>query len=213
MGSIRIPTGLRGSIYQRGKDSFRVQLSLGRNANGEYEIKRETIRGQQQDAIDLLTRWNVQYLDHTIQATNRRTVEQAYEEWIAHIAAYRTPNTARFYRQRFELDLLPELGHKRLQDLTLSDLQKALALHTSTDKHNKRALSAFLNWCADMGHCPRHDLRRLKTKPAPARKVSRMCGPSTRCGRSTQRSLSITSMMFSSCSALSVDCVHRKPWR
>ncbi|OPZ51175.1 MAG: Phage integrase family protein [Firmicutes bacterium ADurb.BinA052] len=164
MGSIRIPTGLRGSIYQRGKDSFRVQLSLGRNANGEYEIKRETIRGQQQDAIDLLTRWNVQYLDHTIQATNRRTVEQAYEEWIAHIAAYRTPNTARFYRQRFELDLLPELGHKRLQDLTLSDLQKALALHTSTDKHNKRALSAFLNWCADMGHCPRHDLRRLKTK-------------------------------------------------
>lgn len=164
MSSIRIPAGLRGSIYQRGKDSFRVQLSLGRNADGRYEIKRETVRGLQQDAIDLLTRWNAQYLDHTIQATNRRTVKQACEEWITHVQAYRTPHTARFYRQRFELDLLPELGCKRLQDLMLSDLQKALAKHPTKDKHNKRALSAFLNWCADMGQCNRFDLRRLKTK-------------------------------------------------
>jgi len=55
-----------------------VQLSIGRNAEGEYEVKRETIRGREQDAIDLLTRWNVQYLDHQITTTNYETVRQAY---------------------------------------------------------------------------------------------------------------------------------------
>jgi len=78
MDSVRVPAGLRGTIYRRGRDSYRVQLSIGRNAEGEYEVKRETIRGREQDAIDLLTRWNVQYLDHQITTTNYETVRQAY---------------------------------------------------------------------------------------------------------------------------------------
>ncbi|MGI6532618.1 MAG: hypothetical protein ACOX29_09345 [Bacillota bacterium] len=67
--TIHIP-GLRGTIYKRGKDSYRVQLSLGRNPEGKYDIKRETIRGTKQDAIELLTRWNVEYLDNTIIPSN-----------------------------------------------------------------------------------------------------------------------------------------------
>jgi integrase len=170
MDSIKIPAGLRGAIYRRGRDSYRVQLPLGRNAQGEYEIKRETIRGREQDAIDLLTRWNVQYLDHHISTTNYETVQQAYDEWIAHVRTYRTPNTHRFYRERFESDLLPELGHKRLKDLALAELQRILTRSGTKDVHNKRALSAFWNWCADMGKCPRLDLRRLETRTRPRRK-------------------------------------------
>lgn len=168
--SVKIPAGLRGAVYRRGKNSYRVQLSLGRTADGEYETKRETIRGTEQNAIDLLTRWNVEYLDNTIQLTNFETVKQAYDEWINHVEKYRTPNTLRFYRQRFELALLPELGHRRLKDITMGDLQKALAKHSS-DQHNKRALSAFLNWCADMGKLPhRFDFRKLETQSRPAPK-------------------------------------------
>lgn len=62
-----------------------MQLSLGRNADGKYDIKRETIRGKKQDAIT---------------ATNHQTVQQAYEEWIEFIREYQTPNTHRFYRER-----------------------------------------------------------------------------------------------------------------
>lgn len=170
MKAIKVPAGLRGSIYQRGRNSFRVQLSLGRNAQGKYETKRETVRGTVQDAIDLLTRWNVQYLDNTIMTTNYETVQQAYDEWIEHVRTYRTPNTHRFYRERFESDLLPELGHRRLKDVTLAELQRTLTKTGSKDAHNKRALSAFLNWCADMGKCPRLDLRRLETRTRPRRK-------------------------------------------
>lgn len=170
MSTVKIPAGLRGSIYRRGRNSYRVQLSIGRNAQGKYETKRETIRGREQDAIDLLTRWNVQYLDHQITTTNYETVRQAYDEWITHIKTYRAPNTHRFYRERFESDLLPELGHRRLKDVTLAELQRTLAKTGTKDVHNKRALSAFLNWCADMGKCPRLDLRRLETRTRPRRK-------------------------------------------
>ena len=144
--TIHIP-GLRGTIYKRGKDSYRVQLSLGRNAQGKYDIKRETIRGTQQDAVNLLTRWNVEYLDNTITATNHQTVQKAYEEWIEFIREYRKPNTLRFYRERFESDILPEIGHRKLKDIKLANLQKILKKHPSKDRHNKRALSAFWGWC------------------------------------------------------------------
>ncbi len=144
--TIQIP-GLRGTIYKRGRNSFRVQLSLGRNAEGKYDIKRETVKGTLQDAIDLLTRWNVQYLDNTITTTNHQTVKQAYEEWIEFVEEYRKPNTARFYRERFEKDILPEIGHRRLKDIKLADLQRLLRKYPSKDRHNKRALSAFWGWC------------------------------------------------------------------
>jgi integrase len=167
MNTVKIPAGLRGSIYQRGRNSYRVQLSIGRGPDGEYQIKRETIRGREQDAVDLLTRWNVQYLDHQITTTNYETVREAYEQWIEHVRAYRTPNTHRFYRERFERDLLPEIGRRRLKDITLAELQRVLTRSGSKDVHNKRALSAFLNRCADMDKCPRLDLRRLETRSRP----------------------------------------------
>jgi integrase len=167
--SIKIPAGLRGSIYRTGKNSYRLQLSLGRNAQGEYENKRETIRGTEQDALNLLTRWNVQYLDNIITTTNYETVKGAYEQWIAkHVERFLAPNTRRFYKQRFADDLLPHLGHMRLKDVTLGDMADALAANPANDQHNKRALRAFFNWCTDMGKLPnRFDFRKLRTQAKP----------------------------------------------
>lgn len=159
--------GLRGTIYKRGKDSYRVQLSLGRNAEGKYDVKRETIRGTEQDAINLLTRWNVEYLDNTIIASNHQTVKQAYEEWIEFIREYRKPNTHRFYRERFETDILPMIGHRRLKDIKLSDLQKIMKEYPTKDKHNKRALSAFWGWCKKNKKVSENICRDLETQAKP----------------------------------------------
>lgn len=171
--AVKIPAGLRGNIYQTGKHSYRLQLSLGRQADGNYANKRETIRGTEQDAIDLLIRWNVQYLDNRIQATNYETVQMAYEEWIAEVERLRTPNTLRFYKQRFALAILPEIGPKRLKDVAMSDLKPIMAKYPN-DQHNKRALRAFFNWCVDSGKMQqRFDYRKLETvsKPAPKRET------------------------------------------
>ncbi len=159
--------GLRGTIYQRGEDSYRVQLSLGRNSEGKYEVKRETIHGTEQDAIDLLTRWNVEYLDNTIQSTNHQTVKQAYEEWIEFIEEYRTPNTHRFYSERFETDVLPIIGHRRLKEVTLRDLQRLLAKYPTKDRHNKRVLSAFYGWCVKHKKVKENVCTNLEVKSKP----------------------------------------------
>ena len=159
--------GLRGTIYKRGKDSYRVQLSLGRNAEGKYDVKRETIRGTEQDAINLLTRWNVEYLDNTIIASNHQTVRQAYEEWIEFIREYRKPNTHRFYRERFETDILPMIGHRRLKDIKLSDLQRLMKKYPTKDRHNKRALSAFWGWCMKNKKVVENICRDLETQAKP----------------------------------------------
>jgi integrase len=139
--------GLRGTIYQRGENSFRVQLSLGRNAEGKYEIKRETIRGTLQDAIDLLTRWNVEYLDNTIIPSTHKTVKQLYDEWIEEVKVYLEPNTYDFYKEKWESFALGAIGHKKLNDITLSHLQKILRDNITQDKQIKNALSPFFSWC------------------------------------------------------------------
>ena len=171
MAKIQIPPGLRGTITQTGKNSYRVDLSLGRNAEGKYERKRETIRGTFQDALDLLIRWNVQYLDNVITVTNYQTVEQAYGEWIKHIKKHRKPNTYKFYTKRWKSNILPELGHMRLKDLTIGKMQDALDAHPANDTHNKRALRSFLNWCADRGKVKRFNFKLLETQSQPKPKT------------------------------------------
>lgn len=48
---------------------------------------------------------------------------------------------------------------------------KVLARYPTKDKHNKRVLSAFFNWCTDMGKLPnRFDFRKLKTQAKPKEK-------------------------------------------
>lgn len=167
--TINIP-GLRGTIYRRGKDSWRIQLSLGKNAQGKYDMKRETIRGTKQDAIDLLTRWNVEYLDHQLTSTNYQTVQQLYDDWIAFIEEYREPNTHKFYRIRFADDILPVIGHRKIKDVTETDLQGLLRKHPTKDVHNKRALSAFFGWCVKKKKLKENPCRLLETKAKPARK-------------------------------------------
>lgn len=139
--------GLRGTIYRRGKNSFRVQLSLGRNAEGKYDVKRETVWGKPQDAIDLLTRWNVEYLDNVLLPSNHQTVKQLYREWIDEVETYLQHNTHRFYKEKWDVYILDKIGHKKLTDVTLSDLQKILKENLSQDAQIKNAMSPFFSWC------------------------------------------------------------------
>ena len=154
--------GLRGTITKRGKSSYRVELSLGKK-NGRYEKKRETVRGTEKQAIDLLTRWNVELLDNSIIQTTHQTLQQAYAEWIkTDVKPYLAPNTVAFYRQRFERDILPKLGEKKLKDVTLADMQRVLAAKPGHDSHNKRALSAFMNWCVNDNRIKENPCRKLR---------------------------------------------------
>ena len=155
--------GLRGAIYKRGEDSYRVQLSLGRNAAGKYDVKRETVRGVEQDAIDLLTRWNVEYLDNVIMPSNHQTVEQAYLEWIDDVKHYNKTNTYKFYCNMFEWYILPAERNTKLKDLTLMKMQAILKKHPGSDAHIKSALSSLCSWCVTNHKLVKNECDKLKT--------------------------------------------------
>lgn len=163
--------GLRGTIYQRGKSSFRVQLSLGRNAEGKYDVKRDTVIGTRQDAIDLLTRWNVEYLDNTIMATNHQTVKDAFNEWIDDVRHYNDPNTYDFYSNMFNWYILPRISNVRLRDVTLKMMQDILKEHPGSDLHIKSALSAFSSWCVSNNKLKENICGRLRTRYRPPEKT------------------------------------------
>lgn len=162
--------GLKGTIQKRGKNSWRVQISLGRNERGKYTTKRETVRGQKQDAIDLLTRWNAELLDGSLTETTKGTVKDHYDLWIKFIRTYREPNTHRFYRERWEKDILPEIGNKRLKDITVSQLQNVLSKHPTKDRHNKRALSALYGWLVKQKIIRENPCSSLETMAKPSKK-------------------------------------------
>lgn len=49
--------------------------------------------------------------------------------------------------------------------------QRLLAEKPAIDHHNKKALRALINWCADMGKCAPLDFQKLETKYRPRRKT------------------------------------------
>jgi integrase len=163
--------GLRGTIYKRGDQSYRVQLSLGRNTEGKYDVKRETIRGTKQDAIELLTRWNVEYLDNTIIPSNHQTVAELYKEWIKEVVIYLEPNTHRFYKEKWESFILGPIGHKKLSDVTLANLQRILRDNITQDKQIKNAMSPFFSWCVKHKKIKENPCFSLRTKSKPKEKT------------------------------------------
>ena len=158
---------LKGSIYRRGKQSWRIQLSLGRGPDGKYQVKRETIQGTRKQAEEILARWNVEFLDQSLSPTNRQTVNELCDEWLSFLKQYRKPNTVRFYRERMQ-DALPTIGHKRMKDISLQQLQDVLASCTA-DVHLKRTLSAFWGWAEKHGKVPRNICTRLVTHSKPSK--------------------------------------------
>ena len=54
------------------------------------------------------------------------TVQELYEDWISMKASGRRPNTIRNYSERFERNILPEIGRMKVVDVRGRDCQKIL---------------------------------------------------------------------------------------
>lgn len=121
-------------------------MSLGRNAEGEYVEKSDTIRGTKQDAIELLTRWNVEYYDKTIVATTHQTVAELYKDWIKMVKIYKAANTYRFYKEKWERFILNAIGHYVYTEVPFKVMQEVLTNNINEDKQIKNAMSAFFTW-------------------------------------------------------------------
>ncbi len=115
-----------GQLLQHASDPNRWQVKafIGRDAKGRKQYRSEVVYGRKRDAearlIELLQDKNTGKLTPRSTAT----LADLVREWIPHKAQHVAARTIAGYEHTLRTYVLPTLGHKRLADLTLRDIDQ-----------------------------------------------------------------------------------------
>lgn len=113
-----------GQLLQHVDDPKRwlVRAFIGRNAKGKKQYRSEVVVGRKRDAearlIELLQDKNRGKLTPRSAAT----LADLSKEWLTHKGREVTPRTLRGYQDALDLYILPTLGHRKVGDLTLREI-------------------------------------------------------------------------------------------
>lgn len=113
-----------GQLLQHVDDPKRWQVRafIGRNAKGKKMYRSEVVHGRKKDAearlIELLQDKN----QGKLTPRSTATVADLAREWLAHKAREVSTRTIDGYRGTLEAYVLPALGHRRLADVTLREI-------------------------------------------------------------------------------------------
>ena len=117
-----------GSVFfDERRNEWVASLSLGADANGK-RIRR-TLYGASKKAVqqklaDLRARVGIE-----LTAERNITLAAFAEDWFARdVTQNRRPTTARYYRLLLDGYILPQLGRKRLVEITVADVERAIAI-------------------------------------------------------------------------------------
>lgn len=122
--------GSPGQLLQHTADPQRwlARVFLGRDANGKRRYVSETIYGRKRDAERRLTQLLQHKNEGQLTPRSNLTLADLVKEWIAHKAKEVSPRTLRGYQQNLEYYALPTLGHVRVSNITLREID---ALYTN----------------------------------------------------------------------------------
>lgn len=163
----------RGSIQKRGKNSWRISVSLGRGPDGRYQQYRETVLGTKAEAEKRLAQVQVDFQSDRLVMPDKITVETLFERWLEDfVRPNRQPNTYKFYSNITEYYIIPHLGRHRVQKLQSITIQQLLAQLLEKGGEDKQGLSpstvahvhSTLSACFSYG--VKHGM--LKTNPCQA---------------------------------------------
>ena len=116
--------GAPGQVRQHPHDPRRwtVVAYVGRDARGKKLYRQATVRGGKRDAEKALTELLQQKSAGTLTARSKLTLRQLATEWAQHKSRDVSPRTLAGYLASLERHVLPNLGHKKLTDLELRDV-------------------------------------------------------------------------------------------
>lgn len=115
---------LAGQLVNRGKDTWLVRVSLGRDQNGKRKYINKTVRGNKKAAQAVLTKLLREKDTGFIVEPSRQTVQELLSEWLRLAAKPRLrPRTFQDYQRLLERYVIPAVGNKRLPTLTPVDVQ------------------------------------------------------------------------------------------
>jgi integrase len=107
---------MRGNITRRGKNSWRLKFDVGVDTAGHRKTRYVTVKGKRQDAQRELTRLLGAADAGTLPEPSKTTVAAYLRTWFEgnHGLA---PKTLERYRELAELQIIPHLGAKVMQQL------------------------------------------------------------------------------------------------
>jgi integrase len=121
---------MRGHITKRGKDSYSIAVSLGRDpATGKYKYQWVSVKGTKREAEKHLSELLHELDTGTFVKPGRTTLAEYLRRWLQE---YAKPNLSPRSFERYEsitrVHLIPRLGNILLRQLTSEQLQKHYTL-------------------------------------------------------------------------------------
>ena len=173
---------MRGSIRQKSKGSWQIQIYTGTGPDGKPRRHFETVRGRKGDAQRRLTEL-LSSLDKGVYTPpGRLTVAEHLHNWLeGYVKTNCSQRTYDGYQSIIERHLIPVLDHVQLKQLQPSIIQgyygKACEkLLARTVHHQHRVLSQSLKYAVRQGYLGRNPAE-LVDPPSPRKKAMRTLTP------------------------------------
>ena len=169
---------MRGSIRQRSKNSWQLQIYTGKGPDGKPRRHLETIRGRKGDAqrrlIELLAS-----LDKGVYTPpGKLTLTDLLNQWLqGYVKTNCSQRTLDGYQAIIDRHLIPNLGHHQLKQLNQQMIQAYYGqacqkLSPRTVHHQHRVLSQALKYAVRQGYLGRNPCE-LADPPSPKGKTMR----------------------------------------
>lgn len=150
---------MRGHITKRGKNSYSIAVSLGKDATtGKYKQQWVTVKGTKKDAEKRLGEILYQLDNGTFMKPSKTTVGEYLERWLQdYVWPNLAPKTAEGYEHIVRHHLIPCLGSVVLTQLKPEHLQRCYSsklaggLSPLTVRHHHTALHKALQMAVEWG--------------------------------------------------------------
>jgi len=173
---------MRGSIREKTKGSWQIQIYTGTGPDGKPRRHFETVRGRKGDAQRRLTEL-LSSLDKGVYTPpGHLTVAEHLYQWLeGYVKTNCSSRTFDGYQSIMERHLIPALGHVNLKQLHPQMIQayygKACeTLSSRTVHHQHRVLSQSLKYAVRQGYLGRNPAE-FVDPPSPRNKVMRHLDP------------------------------------
>jgi integrase len=149
---------MAGQLTQRSPNRWKVQVFLGRNANGKRQFFTKTIQGNKKAAQEFLTeKLREKDLGHLVIDADSSTLDEYLDRWLQAAAKPRVRLRTHYeYQQLLRRYVRPALGSRKLSSITPLDIQtlysrlleKGLSARTVRYLHNvlSSALKQAVKW-------------------------------------------------------------------
>jgi len=150
---------MRGHITKRGKNSYSIAVSLGKDATtGKYKYQWVSVKGTKKEAEKRLSELLTQIDTGTFMKPSKTTLAEYLERWLKdYVWPNLAPGTAEGYEHIMLRHLVPSLGNIILTQLKPEHLQRYYSeklsggLSAQTVRHHHTALHKALQTAVEWG--------------------------------------------------------------